>query len=317
MSEGIPKFNNRDGLGSPGIPSESSEKKRSGKAKFMTAFKGASAALALSTMSPSDTPQPNLDTYSQRTTASEELERDGITAGQRKTHKPGISEVVASAVNPFGYSNGGSDARTATLTEDIGRMTNDAYEALTQGPHARDENKQEQLQRAGRMSAEMAQEMVGSREDAWRMYLGLPQLHDTFGVSEYRPEQSRQDIYYYRIKKFLDNFAREHHYDKEYALAVLVQTARDSSEPKFGPAGIELHTTMTDSASGIMGNFTLTKGKDEHGHYISYYDRWDLEGSVEGRGGVVGKPFEIYDRIYYDPKMVEDRLERASEQFAK
>ena len=59
---------------------------------------------------------------------------------------------------------------------------------------------------------------------------------------------------------------------------------------------------VRDSVIGIMGEYTLTLGKDEHGNYISYWDRWDLKGSLEGKGGLAGKPFEIYDRVYYDPK---------------
>lgn len=50
----------------------------------------------------------------------------------------------------------------------------------------------------------------------------------------------------------------------------------------------------------VMGNHTISLGMDEMGHYLSYYDRWDLSESIEGYGGIAGKPFEIYDRIYYD-----------------
>jgi hypothetical protein len=81
-----------------------------------------------------------------------------------------------------------------------------------------------------------------------------------------------------------------------------------------------------------LGDFKMSKGKDKKGHYISIYDEWDLNPFKEGKGsssnpaaatlkafakmkGVdvsddleisklfgAGKPFEIYDRIYYDPK---------------
>ena len=60
-----------------------------------------------------------------------------------------------------------------------------------------------------------------------------------------------------------------------------------------------------DNISAIMGGFKLSKGHDAQGDYISYYDRWDLEGSVEGKEGIIGKPYEIYDRIYYDPQTFE------------
>ena len=51
-----------------------------------------------------------------------------------------------------------------------------------------------------------------------------------------------------------------------------------------------------------MGNYTLSEGQDEKGNYISYYDRWDLD--IPG-ASIIGKPFEIYDRIYYNPETFE------------
>jgi hypothetical protein len=56
----------------------------------------------------------------------------------------------------------------------------------------------------------------------------------------------------------------------------------------------------------VMGNFTMGKGEDDAGPYISYYDRWNLEKiSLEGDGGFFGKGFEIYDRLHYDPETFE------------
>jgi hypothetical protein len=77
--------------------------------------------------------------------------------------------------------------------------------------------------------------------------------------------------------------------------------------------------------SNIMANFKRSFGKDEKGSYMSYYDRWDIAPFQRFIGNdftvdknfkpmyngrfqsdmnmdVLGKPFEIYDRIYYDPK---------------
>ena len=310
MKEGWSIFNKqRDTIRNEASLKTSEDEQLQNKKKA-SAFKGAAAAIALAAMPTSDTSKPDLDTYNHRTTASRQLDEEGITAGQKEAYKPGVSEVIAASINPFGYSNGGNEIRPATVTEDIERVASDTYEAVTEGPAARAERRQKELQGAARMSAEMAQEMVESRKDAWNMYLGLPQTHNTFGVSEYKPEKGKQDIYYYKLNNFLQNFARENRYDEEYALAVLAQKADDPTEKKTArPVGTPLHLTMTDSASGVMGNFTLTKGVDERGHYISYYDRWDLEGSVEGEKGLIGKPFEIYDRIYYDPAIIE-KIER-------
>ena len=48
-----------------------------------------------------------------------------------------------------------------------------------------------------------------------------------------------------------------------------------------------------------LANYTLGAGSDERGQYLSMYDRWDLNQPLEG---VVGTPFDIYDRLYYDPE---------------
>jgi hypothetical protein len=53
---------------------------------------------------------------------------------------------------------------------------------------------------------------------------------------------------------------------------------------------------FSDSYAGVMGNYNLSKGIDpETGReYVSYRDKWDID-PVD-----FGKPFEIYDRIYFD-----------------
>mgnify|MGYP003633725230 FL=1 len=43
-----------------------------------------------------------------------------------------------------------------------------------------------------------------------------------------------------------------------------------------------------------LGRFNIHKGSDEKGEYLSYYDKWDV-GPLADK---IGKPFEVYDRIY-------------------
>ena len=66
-----------------------------------------------------------------------------------------------------------------------------------------------------------------------------------------------------------------------------------------------------DHIAGVMGKFHWSRGQDERGHYIAYYDKWDLEipdaqsgvGKILDRGQrKLARPFELYDRLYYDPK---------------
>ncbi|NTW13546.1 MAG: hypothetical protein HGA31_00755 [Candidatus Moranbacteria bacterium] len=127
------------------------------------------------------------------------------------------------------------------------------------------------------------------RYDAWRLYLGLSQKHGTFGISDHKPARSDVDKYYYKIVDFFPKLFEK-------------QTVSDLvSELKEG-GGNEL---FVDDFSRVMGRFTITLGEDKKGHYISYYDKWDLNIATEKNGGFIGRPFEIYDRIYYNPETYE------------
>lgn len=69
-----------------------------------------------------------------------------------------------------------------------------------------------------------------------------------------------------------------------------------------------------DFSSYNLGEHTIGRGFDDNGEYRSYYDRWDLNPFNGKYGGVdvpfinslsdttmgIGKPVEIYDRIYMD-----------------
>ena len=64
-----------------------------------------------------------------------------------------------------------------------------------------------------------------------------------------------------------------------------------------------------------LGDYTMSKGKDDKGEYISYYDKWDLHptgksklnplnyaeqlGLSKDQSQGIGKPVEFYDRKYY------------------
>lgn len=136
------------------------------------------------------------------------------------------------------------------------------------------------------------------RYDAWRLYLGLPQKNGTFGISDHRPTGSDADQYYYKIVDFFPKlFAKEDASD-------LISRLK-ANDGKILPV---------DDISGVMGHFTVALGADEKGHYLSYYDRWDLNIATEKNGGCIGRPFEIYDRIYYDPetmKMITPEIDGA------
>jgi hypothetical protein len=98
---------------------------------------------------------------------------------------------------------------------------------------------------------------------------------------------------------------------------VLIQRAQLS--------GLGLGKNMVDrSLAHYFGDHTVGRGHDKKGEYISYYDKYDLNpftGGTPVKTGIkgidkwlqtttilpnidlsmgIGKPFEIYDRIYLD-----------------
>ena len=48
-----------------------------------------------------------------------------------------------------------------------------------------------------------------------------------------------------------------------------------------------------------LANVTIDKGFDERGDYFSIYDIYDFD--IPGEK-LVGTPYEIYDRVYFDPE---------------
>lgn len=197
--------------------------------------------------------------------AKRELAEGGITSEQRETYKPGVSELTHRAVYPIGI--------WPQNFETWMRFAEDTLRRLKEG---RDEN------------------FNPGEEDAWRLYLGLPQMHDTFDVSDYRPSVSKEDKYYFKIKNFREEFGWSSEEEEKSGIEKIVEATKAGSKSK----------TMTRfdplPHSQIMNNYTWGQGEDDKGHYVAYYDRYDLDVPVE-KHGVVGKPFEIYDRIYFDP----------------
>jgi hypothetical protein len=146
------------------------------------------------------------------------------------------------------------------------------------------------------------------REDAWRLYLGLPQKGNTFAVSPYRPQISREPgAIYLSIPNFLRNYQNNQGLSPTEAVRDMV-TIASTGVPyaDWGPGQDK------DTHNGVMGNYKLSLGQDERGSYVSYYDKWDLDPTGYRNSPLadrtidrLGRPFEIYGRIYYNPQTFE------------
>jgi hypothetical protein len=129
-------------------------------------------------------------------------------------------------------------------------------------------------------------------EDAWSIYLGKPQSKNTFNISKYTPFVSKEkNINYYSLP---ENFKNEL-YDL-YSSGKIKKGANNE---------FSFENSFSENASKarVLGNFTINEGKDDRGDYISYYDKYDLSPilPIIGKSQIsnyLGKPFEIYDRIY-------------------
>ena len=128
-------------------------------------------------------------------------------------------------------------------------------------------------------------------ENIYRLYLGKPQINNSYKISTYKPTISKDDtkIYYsfsnINADKAFDNY---NNWDSKYGDPDLI-TSFQLDKP--------FNNLVTRSN-------TFTLGKDARGSYISYYDKWDMnplnlklfnkEITTD-----VGRPIELYDRIYY------------------
>jgi hypothetical protein len=140
-------------------------------------------------------------------------------------------------------------------------------------------------------------------QDAWATYLGLPQANNSFSPSSYRPSKSTDPTNkYYKFNDLAEvtgGFAGGGE-DMHWYIQDLLQRLKNNSDSGAGEIAV--------GSNHAMGNYKWSKGADEKGSYISYYDKWDLMPTLPGNIKPnlsllpVGKPFELYDRIYYDPK---------------
>lgn len=153
-------------------------------------------------------------------------------------------------------------------------------------------------------------------DDAWRIYLGMEQEHSTFGISDYQPSKSSTDMYYFKSNDYWSRFitspmnpgAKSMPSIEAIAAAEILLSAESGLSgkiqfiKKYG--GLDQKTALSNVE---LANHTVGLGQDEKGSYVYYYDKWDFAGGLANNILVkgVGKPFEIYDRLYYDPMTFE------------
>ena len=182
----------------------------------------------------------------------------------------------------------------------------------------------------------------GGVNDLYNKYFGQPLKTNTVQVSKYRPtkEKDKSSVYYsvdddLFKKQIVDEalgmglklgetkLARGYQQpSKEYKELLEKRSFLDRlKEPfyQFGVTPSENEIALNAarekdrakvSKSAAIGSHQVSRGSDERGEYISYYDKFDrTTGTGSSTAYGTGRPFEIYDRIYLDPKTGKPKLE--------
>lgn len=187
--------------------------------------------------------------------AANQLDKVGITSNQRRAYVPGVSDVLQKGVHPFGYPDSFGDLFT--------RMR-----------EGNDLNTMEKEVANGGLSSLHTQGNL-RRNDAWRMYLGIPQKNNTFRMAEESepgwPTKANEDRYSLNVDG--DNsFVRQ--MSDQRPTKWSYEVGSDPSQPQLlGPGS---KTTASDAHGSVMGNY----GIKVHPQGLEYWDRWDLDPEI-------------------------------------
>tara|TARA_Y100000361_G_scaffold86782_1_gene77063 strand:+ start:11174 stop:18247 length:7074 start_codon:yes stop_codon:yes gene_type:complete len=160
-----------------------------------------------------------------------------------------------------------------------------------------------------------------SSQDLWDKYLGFEPENNTISKSKFSPTIKGA------IKKGKEYFS--FNWDDDIWDDIISYEFLKKKTPTSNSEE-ENNLYIKDSSSGgfAMNNYKVSKGYDEERQlpYVSYYDEFDFDipmkgafasaGFLFGEKGedgsytipaerIIGKPFELYGRMYYDPNNVD------------
>jgi hypothetical protein len=141
------------------------------------------------------------------------------------------------------------------------------------------------------------------RQNILAYAMGQP---NTLQESQYKPTKSKNsDAVYYRSPRTEWNLENELTMYASTGEGLDLIDNYSNSDPGYH----DFTTKASSDAVNVLGNYTIDKGEDSRGKYISYYDKWDLDPfpgntklSSTIQKGIGVKAPEMYGRIYYDPK---------------
>jgi len=208
-------------------------------------------------------------------TPEQQLRETGLTNEQIQD-RSNLNKNLANNLFPYGYENAISRVWSAGIMNKKEEDRKSYEEGIYDMPELRQQEKR--------------------RYDALNLYSGIPQKNNTFGISKYKPTDSKdKNKTYYNF----NNRNREQIEEKLINDTYYI----DKTKKEDIKVGIKKFDGDDIIGMGTMGVYKVSTGKDKRGKYISYYDKWDLNPldlSIAGKELPTnfGKPFEIYDRVY-------------------
>lgn len=146
------------------------------------------------------------------------------------------------------------------------------------------------------------------RDDIWATYLNIPKekRHNITKMilrpSDYRPSKGNV----YKAYKLALSHSEKADIINEALSPYITRTSRKRKKTRIVKNGVLgfNQNKVSNILNTYLGSHTIGRGLDSKGEYVSYYDLWDLnpidtEAGEDATGGI-GKPVNIYDRIYLD-----------------
>jgi len=151
----------------------------------------------------------------------------------------------------------------------------------------------------------------GGLGDLYNYYVGNPLTKNSLYISEYKPTISSENARYISIKdeKFDEEVLKNANRlfinnDVQGKKDIFLTGDEKINEHSYKTSGYDYSKGVyTDHRSNAIGRYIISKGNDDRGDYISYYDVFDKASGKAGTDIIeklgLAKPFEIYNRIYF------------------
>ena len=240
-----------------------------------------------------------------------QMEEIGITSLQRKGYFPGVSEIATEYITPYNYGNAKKrildipkrivkgEKNSKYLSDDMGAVAINQTQANAYAPL-----------------------ISNSRYDAWKLYSGMPQKHNTFRIAETSPvnHPSYTQKQLNELEKFslnneeslLMDLPNEFDYYKYELMdnnSLLDDVTRLQTELK------NINTLQQKGIDFPQSDFTTTNVMGGHNrrffdNKMEYNDIWDLDLNWLKVEKYYGKPFLSHGQLEYSFEPTKNTIER-------